>query len=415
MITGASRGRGLGDALARHLLKPENEAIVPVAARGLGGATLPEQIRELVALSLGGRTARPIYHVHADPDPELADNAGARALFWRLFEAEFGLERQPFCGVEHVKGGRRHEHRVYGLVRPSGSVVDLAWDYPRREKCTRIVEFTFGLEPVSSKHARAVTRRLREEGRGDVADWLVASGTTESPRPIAPLSPEERLIQERTGLPLDILRRAAFAAWNASVDGPGFAAALRARGLDLRQGREGPVVVDAAGTAHLATRLIGAAARRFEGRRIRAADVRARLADLTLEEPKNGKRGPHAAPGVAGPVAARDPGRAGAAGGGRGLGVRRPGGGPDRPDGGDRRRGRGGAGPALGRLRALPPARGHYLRRRLLHFDPAVERYFAEAERVQAALERLEAENAYERDRARALWGLTDIWGIPLV
>lgn len=414
MITGASRGRGLGDALARHLLKPENEAVVPVAARRLGSATLPEQIRELVALSLGGRTDRPVYHVHADPDPDLADNAGARALFWKLFESEFGLEQQPYCGVEHLKGGRLHEHRVYGIVRPSGSVVDLAWDYLRREKCARLVEHAFGLQPVPSKHARAVMRRLREEGRGDVADWLVASGTTESPRPIAPLSPEERLIQERTGLSLDALRRAAFAAWNASVDGPGFVAALRARGLDLRQGREGPVVVDAAGTAHLATRLVGAAARQFEGRRIRAGDVRARLANLNLEEPNHGKRGPRAAPGVAGPVAACDPDRAGVAGGG-GLGVRRPGGGPDRPDRGDRRRGRGGAGPALGRLRALPPARGHYLRRRLTGLDPASERYYAEVERVRAALDRLEAESAYERDRARALWGLTDIWGIPLV
>ena len=415
MITGASRGCGLGDALARHLLKPENEHIVPVPARGLGSATLPEQIRELVALSLGGRTERPIYHVHADPDPGMPDNAAARALFWTLFEAEFGLERQPYCGVEHVKGGRRHEHRVYSVVRPSGSVADLAWDYLRREKCARIVEHTFGLDPVPSKHARAVTQRLREEGRGDVADWLVAAGTTEALRPIAPLTPEERLIQERTGLPLDVLRRAAFGAWNASVDGPSFVAALRAQGLDLRQGREGPVVVDATGTAYLATRLVGAAARRFEGRRVRAADVRARLAGLNLEESTHGKSGSRAAPGVAGTVAARDPGGTGAARGGGRLGVRRPGGGADRPNRSDRRRDRGGEGAALRRLRRLPPARAHRLRRTLLHFDPAVERYFAEAERVRAALEQMEDENAYERDRARALWGLTDIWGIPLV
>ncbi|KQT13248.1 hypothetical protein ASG40_19850 [Methylobacterium sp. Leaf399] len=38
-----------------------------------------------------------------------------------------------------------------------------------------------------------------------------------------------------------------------------------------------------------------------------------------------------------------------------------------------------------------------------------------EVERVRAALDRWEDESAYERDRARALWGLTDIWGIPLV
>lgn len=126
MISGATRGRGLGSALAKHLMKPGNDHVALIPARGLGSATLAGQIRELVAISLGGRTDRPVYHVHADPDPGIADNAGARALFWSLFEREFGLGDQPFCGVEHVKHGRRHEHRVYGLVRPSGGVVDLA-------------------------------------------------------------------------------------------------------------------------------------------------------------------------------------------------------------------------------------------------------------------------------------------------
>lgn len=113
MISGATRGQGIGDALARHLLKAENERVVVVPPRGLGSTDLVQQLRELVALSAGGRTDRPVYHVHLDPDAGIADAAAARAWWWTLFETEFGLTGQPYCGVEHVKGGRAHEHRVY--------------------------------------------------------------------------------------------------------------------------------------------------------------------------------------------------------------------------------------------------------------------------------------------------------------
>lgn len=278
------RGKG-GDALAHHLLKAENEEVLVLTPRGLGSPDLVGQVRELVALSLGGRTDRPVYHVHCDPDLAIEDNDGARARFWQLFEAEFGLGSQPVCGAVHVKHGRRHEHRVYSLVRPSGAVVDVGFDFARRERVARTVEFEFGMPgPTPSKHARAIVRALRECGRDDVADWMEASGTTETERPVAKLSPQERLIQERTGVPLDDLRAAALAAWRESDDGDSFFAALRERGLDLREGRSGPVVVDGSGTVHLATRLIGAAARRADGTRIPAGDVKARLAGLTLEK-----------------------------------------------------------------------------------------------------------------------------------
>ena len=231
MISGAVRGQGVGDALAKHLLKAENDLVVVIPARGLGSAGLVEQIRELVAVSLAGRTHRPLYHVHVNPDPGIRDEAAARARWWRLFEAEFGLQDQPYCGALHLKGGRGHEHRVYGLVRANGKVADLAWDFPRREKCSRIVEFEAGLSPVASKHARSIVQRLRADGRADVANWLVAHGSTKAARPVAATSPQERLIEERTGVHLEEVRRLALAAWRASADGPGFRAALEARGL----------------------------------------------------------------------------------------------------------------------------------------------------------------------------------------
>ncbi len=267
---------GIGDALARHLLKAENERVVVVPPRGLGSADLVEQLRELVALSAGGRTDRPVYHVHLDPDAGIADEAAARSRWWALFEAEFGLSNQPYCGVEHLKHGRAHEHRVYSLVLPSGGIADLAWDYARREKCSRIVEAGFGMRPVASKHARTVERHLRAEGHVEVADWLERSGATTAPRPIAASTPRERAIQERTGASLDGMRRAVpgsmacFRRWpglRRRLARPRLRASCRA-GRGRHRGWPG--------TAHLASRVVGAAARRIEGRRILAADVHAR-------------------------------------------------------------------------------------------------------------------------------------------
>ncbi|MGU3663935.1 relaxase/mobilization nuclease domain-containing protein [Methylobacterium sp. A49B] len=414
MISGAMRGRG-GDALALHLVKSENDSVEVIPARGLGSEDLVRQLRELVALSSAGRTDQPVYHVHVDPEGWIGDDAAARTRWWAMFETEFRLANQPYCGVVHVKHGRRHEHRVYSLVRPSGAVVDLRWDYLRREKVSRIVEFEHGLAPVPSKHARAIERTLRDDGRSDVADWLVASGSTDAERPVAALSPVERLIQERTGIALDDVRRAALDAWRSSEDGPGFEAALARHGLSLAAGRSGPVVVDGSGTPHLATRLLGAAGKRFEGARIAAATVRARIDKLQLREVKDGHCRDHAAARHAGPGSTRDRGDARpAGGGGDGVGIRRPHRDLGRPDGGSGRRR--GVRPvaALGRLRALPVAGRLRLTMRLRTLDPRIDAFVAAGERARAAIERIEAESAYERERAWALFGMCDIWGIPL-
>ncbi|KAB7785368.1 hypothetical protein [Methylorubrum populi] len=400
MISGAERGKG-GDALARHLLKDENDEVLVLTPRGLGSPDLIGQVRELVALSLGGRTDRPVYHVHVDPDLAITDNDGARRRFWHLFEQEFGLASQPYAGAIHVKHGRRHEHRVYSLVRPSGAVVDVGFDYARRERVARVVEFEFGMPmPTPSKHSRAIVKVLREQGRDDVAAWMEASGTTTAERPVARLSPQERLIQERTGVDLDGLRAAALAAWRESADGAGFVESLRRRGLDLRQGRSGPVVVDATGTAHLATRLVGAAARRADGTRIPAAAVRERLAGLTLTA--HGERHDERGDRTGAQVAAAPgggPGHGAGAGGDAGGAVAHRD--PHGAHGERGRRGGGGVEHALDRLVARAPAAR--LRARL-RFMPAT-RNAALAEALDAVRARLWI----------AVPGQTDMWGLPLV
>ena len=402
MISGAMRGKGEGDALARHLMKPENDEVVVIPTRGLGSPDVRGQIRELVAMSLWGRTDQPIYHLHVDPEDGIADNARARARWWSLFEKEFGLTQQPYCGVEHFKKDRRHEHRVYSLVRPSGAVVDLKHDFARREKISRIVEFEFGQPAVPSKHARLIEATLRREGRTDVADWLLASGTLDVGRPVARLSPQERLIEERTWVSLDDLRAAALAAWRESETGEGFLEALRLRGLDLREGRSGPVVVDGTGTAHLATRLVGAAARREDGSRIPAGDVKARLAGLTLaahgetDGREAGRNHAGAGHDPAAPGGPRDGAGAGRSAGGE-VAHRGPGG--AHADGG--RAVGGGVERALGRLAARPGEARLRGRLRMALRGAAGAAFRAQVDDV--------------RTRTWiAVPGITDIWGLPI-
>ncbi|CAM2879412.1 hypothetical protein JHFBIEKO_0266 [Methylobacterium mesophilicum] len=394
MISGAMRGKG-GDALARHLLKDENDSVAVIAPRGLGSPDLVHQVRELVAMSLGGRTDAPCYHVHVDPETEISDNAGARRRWWALFEREFKLAGQPYCGAEHVKHGRGHEHRVYSLVRRDGGVVDVAWDYARREKVSRIVEYEFGLAPVPSKHGRSIAKALREEGREDVADWLEASGTLDAERPVAALSPTERLVQERTGVSLASVRAAALGAWHASTDGEGLREALRERGLRLHAGRSGPVVYDESGAAHLLTRLIGAASKAADGQRIPAAAVRARLENATLTQAGDDNGLDHGQVVGAGATAAGDPDGAGAGGGGGRAGAVGPDRGPAVPDDRGRDAGRGDPRPALRRLRGLSLVDGRALARRLRGLDAA----------------RL---TELDRERARLGNGLAraDMWGV---
>lgn len=398
MISGAMRGKGLGDALAKHLLKPENDEVHVVAPRGLGSPDLVGQVRELVALSLGGRTDQPVYHCHCVPDPSIADNDGARARWWSLFEGEFGLRLQPFCGAVHVKHGRRHEHRVYGVVRRDGSVCNLAWDYARREKVSRIVEFEFGLEPVPSKHARAIARELIRDGRDDVAAWLELAGMLAIERPVAPLSPQERLIQERSGIQLSTVRAAALAAWRASDDGESLRSALAEHGLRLHAGRAGPVVVDASGTVHLLTRIVGAASRAADGTRIPAPAVRARLAGISLTQTgANDGSGSLAAVGPHGASGSNSGNSAAGAGAGR-LGTVRPDRGAERVAG---RRGRADSrdqSTPLNRLRSLSNLQRGRLGRLVSGIDCDTEIKIEVIDKARAGLGNGQA--------------ITDMWGI---
>lgn len=283
MISGATRGKG-GRALSAHLLKAEKgQEVTVIPPRGIiSRGDLHAQLRELVAGARVSATEKAVYHVHVDPPEDALNCQAVLAAWWRAFEGEFKLSGQPYVGAQHVKRGRKHEHRVYSLVRPDGRLVDMSHDYARRTKLNLIVAHDRGLSATRSPFARAAVAALDRDGRMDVASWAEASGLTEDAAPIAPVTPVERLIEARTSISLSDLRRKALTAWRASSDGPGFEVALIKAGLTLREGTAGAVLVDRSGTAHSLARVIGSASRINDGDRIPAKDVKARIAGLTL-------------------------------------------------------------------------------------------------------------------------------------
>lgn len=407
MISGSTRGRG-GRNLSAHLLKAEaDQETLVIQPRGIvSRGDLHAQLAELVASARGSRTDRPCYHVHCDPPPDASDSQAVLDAWWAAFEQEFGLTG-PYVGAQHIKYGRKHEHRVYSLVGDDGRLVDTRFDYQRRTYVNLMVGFAMGLEPAPTPHARAVSHRLVAEGREDVLAWMHQHGIIEAEKPIAPSTPQERLQEARTGVKLADVRAGAWEAWQASTDGPSLQRELAARGLGLALGTAGAVIVDRSGTPHALTRVIGAASRIATGQRIPAAAVRVRVAGLQLEA-WNGSAGSRRDQGR--PADARHPGHglgvgrgersehgAGRGAGERGQGGREPGGAGHPID--------------LGSQRFAAAARRGFARARLRLTLSGIDlRAVKDAEHLADRM----ADIAVMKRQGAWVPGQTDIWGVPL-
>lgn len=295
MIGGATRGAG-GRALGAHLAdaKAQNELTREGASRGLVSTGIRDQVRELGEVASHARSARPLYHVHADPAGAWSEGQWDR--YWRAFEEEFGLSKQPFAEAVHIKQGREHRHRVYSLAKPDGTVIPMRHDFARREKLHRLAELETGERLTAGRHNKAVLAALEAEGKHDAAAALREAGLDRRDRPAA-VTPEQRAQAERTMTDPNAVGVLVLTAWRASDGGGAFRAALEERGLRLAQGDRVPVVIDAEGGAHPLARILGRESKAADGERIRAADVADRLSDLDLPRhaPDAGRR-PRAAP-----------------------------------------------------------------------------------------------------------------------
>lgn len=300
MYTGATRGAG-GAGLVVHLLKTaKGQEVELLPARGLLSPDLRGQVSELALLSAHGRTAKPVMMLFYSPNPKDRPPTDVEMDdLKRRTEEALGIERQPRAGVRHREKARDvpdvekhplwavvgefHDHEVYSLVRRDGRVADLSNDFIVRQRVNKQWEVAHGFELTPIKHERAVLAWLDQHDPATAAAMRAAGMDGRGPARVADRRPQDRHVEERTGIELVELQGRAYEAWKAAAGNPArLAAELEARGLGLAQGDKTPVCVDWSGTAHPLPRLVGAASKR-DGERINAAAVKAVVAGLALD------------------------------------------------------------------------------------------------------------------------------------
>lgn len=299
MLSGETRGAG-GRALARHLTSTaDSQCARCVEGRFLAARTLDGQIAEMVRASSGSRTARPILHIHVDPEVG-TDRLDVIQHWVKLFEEEFGLAKHARAGVVHSgKNGstRLHAHFVYSVVGPDNRVVCLRNSYRRREKISVLAAHDLGLSFPKLPRPRAIHRALLKDGRTDAARWMVMHcPELRGPVRTAKQSPQQRHMAERTGVETSEVLAALSSAWP-SPDAKAFQRALVRKGFGLARGDKVVVLVDRSGTAHPLARALRQTCRQNGFASPLAADVRAFLSGITLPSLAHCKRiGPMAKP-----------------------------------------------------------------------------------------------------------------------
>lgn len=258
MISGATRGKG-GSGLWRHLLdyKHQNDAVMVGASRGLIETGTKNQIKELTHIGSYASHSKPLHHVHADPAHDWTPDQWAD--FWKSYENEFSLQKQPFTEVVHVKHGREHKHRVYSLLLPSGSCIRMDNDFIRREKLNRLAEIRTGESILSGRHNDAVIKALEAEGKKVEAQLLRDAGL-ERARTRGKLKPQERAQQERTHIDKAGLAVIVLKGWKSFVPTV-LMEQLKAHGCFMAMGDKGPVVIDQTGNVHALNRLVNMASK----------------------------------------------------------------------------------------------------------------------------------------------------------
>ncbi|MBV9825331.1 MAG: hypothetical protein JO001_06620 [Alphaproteobacteria bacterium] len=260
VIKGNARG-GPAD-LAKHLQRRDtNERVEILQLRGVAALDLAGALREMDAFGAGLRTTRTLYHasINVPAHERLTPEQRAQAI--DRLEAALGLTGQPRVVVEHEKHGRGGDRRVHCHVVWSRAdlehmrAIRCDHNFRTHELVARALERDFGHVRVQGVHV---------ERDGPNGERII--------RPDRTPSHGEMQQAQRSGVDPQTMRAEITALWRATDSGKSFAAALEQHGYVLARGdRRDFVIVDRHGEVH-------SLARRIEG--ARAADVRARLADL---------------------------------------------------------------------------------------------------------------------------------------
>jgi ATP-dependent exoDNAse (exonuclease V) alpha subunit len=275
---GAVGGGGLGG----HLEKEDNESVELLETDGLLSTDIEGVVAELRARG-AGLTRKPVFHfaVSAQPGQKWGE-AEQRAAVAAVLK-EFRADGVPYAIVRHQKdingvGRDCHLHILISRIDNRGRVVNDGFTRVRNEKVARIIEYDLGHPLTVGKHNKAVTTRLKKDGREDVVKWMADQKAEAVPRPTAKLSHAEAQQETRTNIKKADVATSVLAAFRAADCGQAFQAALADNGYRLAKGREAGfvMVVDPAGGSHELTRLLRSALK-AEGEKLPAKEVRAQI------------------------------------------------------------------------------------------------------------------------------------------
>ena len=256
-----SSQRSSPQELANHLTKlSENENIIFSDSRAILAEDVHGALDDMDDIARGSSCNQHLYHVSINPDHEM--DAKEWQQTWQLYETEFGLENQPFIEVTHVKEGRLHKHRVYERIQDDGKAIHLAFNRIRNEKISRVLEHEFGHELTLGKHNRAVIKKLRAEGKEEIADWLEQQHAHEQSRPVAEKNHADLQQEKRTKLTVEQVKTDLKSACEATDNGKAFEAAIAEKGYLLAKGdKRDFVIVDPVGGVHSPRRRLGVKAK----------------------------------------------------------------------------------------------------------------------------------------------------------
>lgn len=274
-----------GAALAKHLLRTDENERVAIRIHGLCATDLHRAIAELRLMGRDARTQKPL--VHAWASPSITYDEDEWDDYWDRFEQEFDLVGQPYIEAQHTKlskGGRivGHRHRVYLRISPNGGVLPMRHTVPRMEKLSRIAEFMTGEPFVSGVYNKSVIAHLSQEGYSAIADAMIAQGLGDH-RAGSTCSSAERAASDRTqDIPADEVKRRIFSVLSSGAQGGDLVVALAESGLHLAQGEKAIVVVTPVGNVIPLLRGYNQIARQRGGDTMKKAELAARLVGAEL-------------------------------------------------------------------------------------------------------------------------------------
>lgn len=246
MIGGVVRhGRTRRDAqnLEAHLMKDAVPADVEIY--NSVAPNLRELMRDMQTARDAAGADAAFLHIHISPGILMSMDQLRRAA--EIVREHFGAADHPCALVPHRKersggDGDLHGHLVIARCH-DGKVISSGFEKIRLETAMRLVEYELGELPTLGRHHASAVRWMRQNGREDVAAWLVAAHGENPEKPRSAASPAKRQALKRQGVDLPEAREIVKAAWASSDDAKSFRTAMREQGFDVAPGKKDGVFV----------------------------------------------------------------------------------------------------------------------------------------------------------------------------